>query len=260
MSDPSLYDSCQAIVHTLLMKHSWTLLTVEELAEKVYHRAHVDGVGADEELRAIAVNEYCKIWYTAAIGAGGERSNQAYSELARYLYNVALHKYREPMLAQQLTQDALVRIWEGRTKCKDPGWFLSFCLQRLKHAYTAYLREIQKTQRAQPLPGSDREDGQEELQLVDTTKPALDQYTMCEELWRRFLEQLAELHRHLTRARRQLEAVFYRDLVGLSVEEIAEQLKTSAEMVYVLCSRGRTRLREDKLLETIYQDLQQSCL
>jgi RNA polymerase sigma-70 factor, ECF subfamily len=57
--------------------------------------------------------------------------------------------------------------------------------------------------------------------------------------------EVAELHAALTRLPRQQQtAVVYRDVLGLSYDETAEQMGTSVNAVTMLLYRGRQRLRE----------------
>lgn len=245
-------EMCRTVVRRLITKHDWQLLGEEDFTAQVLARAQTSPASSEEEITRLAVNLYCQAWHTAC-GSPGVRRDRAYTELVRYLYDRARHKYGDAELAQEIAHDAVILVAEQLDNCQNPGAFMAFAMLKLWNAATDYFRRRdRRLARTAPLPD---EADQEHIPLVDPSalhpEAAVIDATLSEAL----LLQLEEVFRQSPRAHNQLQAVLLKFLFGYSDEEISVALGTDVPNVHVLRSRGLKRLRGDPELRRLARDI-----
>lgn len=254
MSADQLDQHCNAVVRRLIERHGWSLIDEADFSARVLARAQSEDVAPDgDAIKSLAINLYCEELYDACCSAG-QRREQAYSELARYLYDRANYKYGDPEMARVITHDAIILLSEQLDNCRKPGAFLAFAMLKLWNAATTYFRKRDRRQeRTESLP----EEHPEERSSVyarptsETPEATVIDAAMSEAL----LARLEEIFCEAPRARRQLRAVFLKFLYGHSDGEIADALDTKVSNVYVLRSRGLKRLRADPALRQLADDV-----
>lgn len=146
MADSELVGECRVVVRQLLDKYQWRLLTEAEFVVQLGMRAQSNQVNNTHELLKLAKALYSERWYEACRDKG-ERREQAFQELAGELYKMARQKYgseTDPQAVQEISQTALILVWEQLDHCQKPAAFMKFCLYKLWNAGTVYLRDKQK--------------------------------------------------------------------------------------------------------------------
>lgn len=253
MNNPTLSQAeCRAVLAPLLAAHDWRLIEVEEFCQRVLqHHASAQEIGQDGILKS-AVNVYCESWH-AACRSNGERRQRAYTELAHYLYDRALHKYHDAEMAHEITHEAILLIAQQIDQVRNPGAFLAFALLKLWNAATTYFRQRDRqARRTQPLPDPSEEDQPSEVADQSTPLPAIT--SERSELERQVRARIEALIAEAPRAQLQFQAVLLKFLHGYSDSEIAEALATDVANVHVLRSRGLNRLRGDTALRQLFED------
>lgn len=244
----------QQLIRHLLHKHGWQLLDEADLIQRLQARAATDAVGLDDPvaLNKLAVNLYCETWH-AACNSDGARRHRAYTELSHYLYDHALPKYRDPDLAHEITQDALILVHEQLVNCQNPGAFMAFALLKLWNAATAYFRRRDR-QAAHITDLIDAED-EDAREPADLTTPTPEASALATEVKTTLLQRISELVQSAPRAEKQFKAVLFKFLYSYSDEEIAVALATDVANVHVLRARGLKRLRDDPMLRRLAQEM-----
>ena len=241
----------QSIIAALCERHQWQLLARDAWGAQLAARISIDDAG-EEELRRGAVNLYCEAWY-AACQPGHPQRDRAYEELARYLYDLALAKYREADLAAELTQDAILLVAEQLDRCRHPGAFMAFMMMKLWNAATTHFRRRNRQQEhTAPLPEPEED---VTAALHDVTALTPETTAIQQDDAQRVLRRMGEILREAPRAQKQIQAVLLKFLCAWSDEEIADELQTDVANVHVLRSRGLKRLRGDALLQKLVAEI-----
>lgn len=257
---PLTPDQCHAILTTLLAGHDWQLLTEPELYLLVMARLAAPGetpavtqaVVTEEAVTKAAINLYCAAWHRAC-GTTGARRARAYTELAHYLYDRALHKYRDRELAQEVTHEAILLVAQQLDHCHNPGAFMAFALLKLWNAATAYFRaRDRQAQQTQPMP-EESEDAQSVPVAPAAAMP--ERVAIDHALTTTLFTRVGELMVAAPRAQQQLKAVMFKFLYDYSDQEIADALATDLANVHVLRSRGLKRLRGDAVLQQLFAEM-----
>ena len=229
LADVDLCLAHRCVVHDLIEQYGWTLLTEEELLERMLNAqpdASPDQVGRLAERQyTIALYEACRQQRDRDLRERG------YRELHSLLYRTADRRW--PELAEDAAQRALVLVYEQIDRCRDPGAFVAFTLFKLRHA-------LKQERRARGQEEYLEERVQDDVSADLATLPA-------------HLEQ-QDRRRALVAAiqrlpdERQRQAILLKFLSGLSDEEIGERLEITVGYVRVLRHRGLGRLRKDQAL------------
>ncbi|MFN8494084.1 MAG: RNA polymerase sigma factor [Caldilineaceae bacterium] len=251
-TDP-LWSDCQQVIATLLQRHDWQLLDATSFCDQLTVQARAQALSAPDALMKLAIHLYCQRWYTACRSPDQQRP-RAYTELAHYLYNRALHQYGDGEVAQEITQEALLLVAQQLDQVQNPGAFLAFALLKLWNAATAYFRQRDRhARRIQPLPEPSAEE--QPADLADPQAPQPETIIADNELERQVRQRIEALITVAPRARNQFQAVLLKFLEGYSDAEIATALETDVANVHVLRSRGLNRLRADGVLRQLFEDL-----
>ena len=219
------------VVHDLIKKHQWTLLSGDDLVNLVMTGTQAS-VTKTEIVQAVQ-HHYALVLYGACRQSEDmAKREQAYQELFRLLYRAAYNRW--PNIAEDVTQRALMLVYEQIDRCRLPGAFVSFALNKLRHAYQQEMRgrgkevanmetDEERPDDAQPLPEIDLEQ-KERMQMLIAA-----------------IERLPN--------QRQQDVVRLKYFDGLSGEVIAERVNTTPGNVRVLLYRALDRLRQDEQLQ-----------
>ena len=164
-----------------------------------------------------------------------QKREVAFGDLYRFLYRAAYNRW--PELAEDATQRALVLVYEQIDRCREPGTFLAFALNKLRHAF-------QQEQRARKSSDASIDEEDLDLVLTDGEPDALEQRLLSEESTTALLQAVERLADP-----RQRSVVLWKFFGGLSDEEIGRQLGIQPGHVRVLRHRGLDRLRADAVLK-----------
>ncbi|MDH7486981.1 MAG: sigma-70 family RNA polymerase sigma factor [Anaerolineae bacterium] len=203
---------------------------------------------------------YCRRLYQACRAHRTLRQQRAWQELSAYLLTVACWKMPDdPAQAQECAQQALLSLWR---RFSDPQWAMERPGALLRYAENALLREVwriwkqqgKKWEREKPLERAGQrheEQGDREADERFTSgEPSPDPER--DALRREADQRVAAAIRACLRSEQQATVIIETFLNDRSVLEIARQLDTSPENVYVLRSRAIRRLQEcPELLETL---------
>jgi RNA polymerase sigma factor (sigma-70 family) len=213
----------------LVEEYAWTLLTVEELVGMVSKDLPPEQTLDPSQLERHVRHCYIQVLYKACRQAEDmARREQGYRELFRYLFRAASNRW--PDCAEDVTQRALVLVYEQIERCRDPGTFLAFALYKLRHAFQQEIRargaanpladvSYQRTARRSAMPQSSLEREERLRELMDAVR------------------DLSDL--------RQQQTIVLKFLGGLSDAEISERLGITVGYVRVLRHRGLKHLRAD---------------
>ena len=227
--------TCRRAVRRLIKKHDWALLSEDDLVTLVLGAAQPEASPAG--LRKQAMHQYTMVLYEACRQTKDpHRRERAYRELFRYLFRAAYNRW--PDLAEDVTQRALVLVYEQIDRCRHPGTFLAFALYKLQHAF-----QQERRARGNKYPEDGIGQGSVEENRA-ALQPRLEQ--------KERLQMLVEAIRRLP-DKRQQKAILLRFLGGLSDEEISMHLGVTVSSVRVLRHRGIARLREDEQLRGYFE-------
>lgn len=123
-------EQCYRTVLNVLAKRGWQLVRDETgFAEKICAELRQRETTDTPERVAIeraTIRHYCQVLHGACSESGSSLQKRAFEELWRYLYPIALYKTHNADLAQDLTQQALEKVWKKISQCREPGSFLSW--------------------------------------------------------------------------------------------------------------------------------------
>lgn len=236
--------ACRAAVSTLMARGAWACVGEDELAERVWRAAGPDASPA--AFVQLAKFHYSALLYAACLQTQDLRLRElAFGDLHRFLYRAAYNRW--PELAEDAAQRALVLVYEQLDRCRAPGTFLAFALNKLRHAFQQEQRAREAGQRGRR-PGDVPIDDLADV-LADEEAGALEQGPLSAETTAALLQALERLPDS-----RQRSVVFWKFFGGLSDEEIGRQLGIRPGHVRVLRHRGLDRLRADPALRDCLSD------
>ncbi|MEY8039724.1 MULTISPECIES: SigE family RNA polymerase sigma factor [Saccharopolyspora] len=152
-----------------------------------------------------------------------DRLTALYQEHYRQLLRIALLLVDDRASAEDIVQDAYVRVFDSRNRLRDPDKALAFLRQAVLNRARSTLRRRQIAKKYQPkLATADAQ--------PDDTGRGVDRAVLT--------AALAQL------PRRQREAIVLRYYADLSEARTAELMGCSAGSVKSYCSRGVARLSE----------------
>ncbi len=240
---------CQEAVGLLLARHEWQLLTPVEFAQRTYDHVRA-GITADP--RRAAIYTYCEALHHACSGREGRtRRERAYTELYRWLYDIARQRYAGD--AEELAQQALVRTFTAFEQCRLPGAFLAFALQHLRDAARSHRREYGRE--IVSFDGSDDEPALHQTARVSETHlPDPCESATNGEMRLHVAQIMAAFIRKHPRATTQLDAVWLKYIEGLDDSAISERLSKPVKRVHELRSLGLKQLRADPQWRALASD------
>jgi RNA polymerase sigma factor (sigma-70 family) len=240
----SAHQDCSLSAHhraarSLINRYAWILLSEEDLMTLLLQTnpAETDYARLERHARTC----YSTALYEACHQTDNiERREHAYHDLAHYLYRAAYNRW--PDLAEDVTQQALLLVYEQIERCHSPATFLRFALFKLLQAFKAEM--TRKPAADVPL----LDDDQEGAVSNDPDESLSDNLEHQE-----FVQALVEALQRLP-DERQRHVVVLRYIAGQSDSMIAQRLAISANHVRVLRNRALERLRNDASLQQIHQN------
>ncbi len=148
----------------------------------------------------------------------------------REVYTLCLRILEDPNDAADATQDTYLKLWRGLKSFRGDAMFSTWLYRVAANAALSRHRGRKR-----------RRFHEQEMSEAVTTDPVRDSTEAAVEARldaRRVEAALATLPDHYR------SAVLLRDVYGLSIEEIAKQLKISEAAAKVRVHRGRMRLKE----------------
>ena len=160
---------------------------------------------------------------------------QAWNELVeathRDVYSLCLRILRDPNDAAEATQDAFLKVWRNLGGFRGDAAFETWLYRVASNAALSKHRSRKRRQA--------RETGIEDEALGRFAAAGSVEATATARMdVRRLEEALADLPEHYR------DAVVLRDVYGLSIAEIAKQMKISETAAKVRIHRGRKKLKE----------------
>ena len=225
--------ACRTVVSALMARGAWTAVSEDELVDRVWSAA---GPGVSSAaFDRLAKYHYSALLYAACLQKLDLAKREvAFGDLHRFLYRAAYNRW--PELAEDATQRALILVYEQLDRCREPGTFLAFALNKLRHAF----QQEQRTRKTSD-PLTDEDDFA--FALTGAEPDALQQRLLSEESTSALLQAMQRLSDP-----RQHAVVLWKFFGGLSDEEIGRQLGIQPGHVRVLRCRGLTMLRADATL------------
>jgi RNA polymerase sigma factor (sigma-70 family) len=233
IDDVAFRHVCQQTIRMLIEKHGWLLLGEDDLLDLLLRSPQSPGSPAD--LERLVKGHYIRALYEACRQtADPERCEQGYRELSRYLYRAASNRW--PDMAEDITQQALLLVYQQIDRCHEPTTFLAFALNKL--------RGVVSQNRRFASPGSSWEEAQ---QVADPDLVASDETQQEKQ------EQLEVLLDAIQRLpNKQQQPIILKFFEGLSDEEISKRLGLTVSNVRVLRHRALLQLREDEPLRAYF--------
>jgi RNA polymerase sigma factor (sigma-70 family) len=234
-SPEELERRCTIVVERIIREHGWRLLEPSELVRRTLAQLRV---GTADRLESAAIGAYCMAMHTACSGAeGSSRQNQAYGELARYLYSLTFVRFADlsPDVREDVTQSALERIFKSFERCREPVAFLAFAGLHLLDAARPARRHA-----VRPVESLDQKIGAtDELlgELLPDEQPEPVERVLGAErraALERLLEEIATDHPRATQQLAILRMTWLDDLDDLA---IGRRLGISLSSIYAARSR-----------------------
>ena len=226
---------CAIVVERIIKEHDWRLLPPAELTRRALEQLRA-GAAARPENATIGMD--CIAMHAACSGAeGAQRQNQAYGELARYLYSLAGARFADLSqdAREDVTQGALERVFKSFERCREPVAFLAFAALHLLDAARSARRQAYR-----PLESLEQTLGGGENALADRLPdpqpPPIEQVLATERRMaiERLIEEIAAAH---PRASQQIAILRMTWLDDLEDPTISQRLGISLSSVYAARSR-----------------------
>ena len=232
--------ACRSVVIALMARGAWTCAGEDELVDRVWRAAGPNASSATFD--RLAKHHYSALLCEACRqNRDLQKREAAFGDLHRVLYRAAYNRW--PELAEDAAQRALVLVYEQLDRCREPGTFLAFALNKLRHAFQQEARARQMGARDLKPDCASLEDVPSEL--PDREAGTLAQRLLSEESTAALLQAIERLPDS-----RQRSVVLWKFFGGLSDEEIGIRLDIRSGHVRVLRHRGLDRLRGDGQLMT----------
>ena len=224
--------ACRSVVVALMARGAWKSVGEDELVERVWRDAGPNASpGAFDRL---VKYHYSAVLYAACCQQQDVRKREAaFEDLHRLLYRAAYSRW--PELAEDAAQRALILVYEQLDRCREPGTFLAFALNKLRHGFQQERRSLKR--------GDVSPDDLDSV-LADDEAANLEQNLLSQESTTALLQALERLVDP-----RQRSVVLWKYLGGLSDEDIAQRLGIMSGYVRVLRHRGMESLRADEILQ-----------
>jgi RNA polymerase sigma factor (sigma-70 family) len=274
-----LREQCRQVARRVLERRGWQLVQDEA--------AFVDAVQAQVQLRLnrmqpgrenrrpmdkviedATVNCYGYVWHAACAANGTLRQWQAFGELQRYLYPIALYcAHHDYYVAEEGTQEALISVWQHLDQVRDLGSFARWAGAIVSNQVKKKLGERRRrngeiTQADLPSPQVVEAQGhgesrnvEAELQHIHSRSTPLveaPKLGIADEIRARVE---AAIRRCLRRSKQQQAVIISHFLKTKGLKEVADEMDRKPESIYVLKTRALASLRECKDLLEVLEEL-----
>jgi len=262
--DRHLLRECRRIVPQVLGRRRWDLVPdlgpfLEDVLAEARRRLTVNrDLSPRKAVEQATVNRYNHLWYAACRAEGTVRQHRAFISLYRYLYAVALRcSGNNAEIADESTQAAVLSVWENLDRVRDPGCFSRWAAMIVINETKKWLRratmipEVSESDVVHPAAEDVHDDSI--LGRTDAAEPSPEEVSVGRSL-------RATMRKALTRCLRsaqRLAVVWGLFFEEKSVKELADELRTTPDNIYVLRHRALEQLRKCeallRVLEEIYQ-------
>jgi RNA polymerase sigma factor (sigma-70 family) len=275
MKKEELREQCRRGVRRALAKRGWELVKdeaafIEEVLAEVQFRIQNSHRPLEKIIEDATINRYGYLWHAACGANGTLRQRQAFTELHRYLYSIALYRANhDPYLAEESTQEALISVWRHLDQVKDPGSFARWAGRIVSNKVSKQLEKLTRkvvedesgevTWQPKEIPVADlgvyrgvEDAGTAMRRIGNRPELSTNQGPKMTEEMRARIE--AALRRCLP-GKQQRAVIIGLFLDQKSFKEVADALGTTPQNVSVLKSRALKRLRECEDFLEVMEDL-----
>lgn len=226
--------ACQRVVHDLIQRYGWGLLSEDELTTRVWAVAQAEAAPA--KLEELVKRQYAAVMHAACRQTEDPaRREQGYQELFRFLYRAAYNRWRD--LAEVVAQRGLMLVHQQLDRCYSPATFFGFAFNKLRQAFTEERRAKDKIK---DIP----------LEKIEPDSLAVEPLQALVSQAER-LQVLIEAIQRLPNEREQ-KVILWKFFEELSDEEIGARLGITAGFVRKLRHTGLNRLRQDRQLRDYF--------
>lgn len=235
-------------IQRALEKYDWQLI---EDAENFARQVVADATARNVPLDRATMHGYCRVLHEACGSHERRRQARALREIFAYLFHVAQFKTRRADAAEELAQRALVKVWERRAQCREPGSFLAFAKRILIYEILEEARRENRRPDEIPLtdPERDDDDANDPFRKVigDTGAEGLHT-TIRSELHQEILAALEACLKHP----RKIFVIVAHLFNDVGYAEIAATLGVSINLVNVTYFRARQELQNCPALKKLF--------
>jgi len=264
--DPAQSERWRERVQNVLNARDWHPLQARgEFFDAVLNDLNAQSVESeisDGVVERAVMRHYCaRLW--EACGSGDLALQQhALTEVWTYLRSRAFYRVRSDAVADDVTQQALVKVWEKRGTCEDPGAFLGWADRVLLNVVRDRFRSFYKPRETRDGTVYERreleleavsDEGERDSERLAAAGPNLPdpvetamQVSMQNEL-------IAALWDCL-RNERHVNVIVERFLRDKSFAEVGAALHATAINVQVMTSRAMAKLRECPEMKRMYAE------
>lgn len=260
-------ERCHSTVVGVLAKRGWQLVQDEKaFAGAICLEVQLRSLeGAEQQRVAIeraTIRHYCVILYAACSDSGSPRQRRAFKELQEYLYPLARYRMHGADLAEDVTQQALVKTWENLAACENPGSFLNYAALILIHEISDHFRKaykrdkesgeyfkVEATQTEMQYHDSEDDAGEPGASTRDPSDRNLEHLfaDKTRQLWFPIIEQCVE--------NRQYRAVIIElFFANKAYKQISDDLGISVGNVYVYRNRALKILRKCEAFKRFFEE------
>jgi len=243
-------EQAQRAIQRVTQKYDWQLI---EDAEHFAQQVEAEATARNVPLDRAAMRCYCRHLHDACGSRERKRQTRALREIHAYLFHVAQFKTRRADAAEDLAQRALVKVWERRAQCREPGSFLAFAKQILIFEILEDARHENSRVTRPEIPISDlgRDDDAENDPLYQVSGDTGDEgllNAMRSELRQEIFDALEAC----LNDPRKIYVIVARLLNDAGYAEIAATLGVSINLVNVMYFRARQELQNCPALQKLF--------
>jgi len=253
MEIEQLQKLCHQLVPQILAQRGWALVQnqvafiTEVLTETQARQVHMAPAQrsrrpVEKIIEDAVVNRYSHLLYAACADNGAPRQCQAFEELHRYLYPIALYRAKhDQQIAEESAQEALVSVWQNLGQVKDPGSFprwagviVTNCVNHKLANLSRQRWEISETDLQRDDPEEGEGVGRLALTAADEVKSTNDARIGLE----------IAIRKCLRRSWQQQAVIISLFFEQKSFKEIADELGQKIANLHLLKTRALARLRK----------------
>lgn len=240
---------CRREASRLLSRYSWSMLNVDELTERAM--VHVKETSSDLSVKYACLRVYSEELHRAIFCDNWELVNLAFQELRNYLEPIANYKAGSEDM-DEFVQRTQAKIWEKRSDCEQPTYFLIWAKQILIREIGQDIRKKTFRPKSDGSDESDRKRIRREIEMVidegeederpmefPDKAPPVDNDILREEATRRFLT-LLETEFRSDNQRTVIIELFLNERSPL---EVAKKIGCSVSNLFLLKFRALRNLK-----------------
>lgn len=258
---------CKTIAAKEIETRGWTLVSYEHLLPDVIAelRARFSDLASvpPAAIQRATVRCYTRVLFDACGKDGTAEQRRAFEELWDYLLPRALYRLHDVSAAQDVTQQALAKIFRKRTTCREPGSFLRWAeqvlireiLERFRAQYERRLTErgieyVAREMSLEDLGAAVNEETEQTGEfLADPNQDTSEQAFTAP-----MRDALVAALRTCLQNERQVQTLIELFINDKSFSEAAELLQTTPLNVQVIRSRAIKRLRDCPEMQRLVED------